>query len=101
MAELDIGFIPHNDLHPDDLDLTEQHKNLIQNNKFSDAAALLDNSNYRKGFRASLFNALEAKILELQVFLLNKYAAEPDELYSVKEPSEDEMAGKTYWVKPY
>lgn len=101
MNEKEIRFTPHNDLHPNDLELVEQHKKLIKNNKFSDAVSVLDSNNYQKGFRASLFNEIENKVRQIQIYLLNKYIAEPDELYSLEEPSEDEMSGKTYWIQPY
>ncbi|MBO5093803.1 MAG: hypothetical protein J6C33_05535 [Lachnospiraceae bacterium] len=101
MVKLNIGFTPHNDLHADDINLVEQHKNLINNNKFSDATTLLDNNNYQKGFRASLLNSIEVKLKQIQLYLLNKYAADPDEYYSLEEPTDEEMKGKTYWIRPY
>lgn len=99
MADLEIGFTPHNDLHPDDISLVKEHENLIKENKFSDATALLDNADYQKGFRASLFNSMEQKIRSIQEYLLNKVIAEPDEYYSYSEPTEEQMKNKTYWVQ--
>lgn len=96
-----VNFVPHNDMHPDDIDLVEQHKNLIESKNLSGATTLLDDNDYQKGFRASLFDSIEKKLQQIQIYLLNKYVAEPDEFYSIEEPSEELMEGKTYWIQPY
>lgn len=101
MNKTDLLFVPHNDLHPDDINIVEQHQNLINNEQFSDATALLDNNDYQKGFRASLFDSIEKKIQQIQIYLLNKYVAEPDEFYSIEEPTEEQMENKTYWIQVY
>lgn len=99
----DINFVPHNDMHPDDIDLVEQHKNLIESKSLSGATALLDENDYQKGFRASLFDSIEKKLQQIQIYLLNKYVAESDEFYSIEEPSAEFMEENNYkyWIQPY
>lgn len=99
MTQKDISFVPHSDMDIDDVNTVEQHKNLIIQNRFSEAITLLDNSGHKKGFRAAIFNAIQNKLREIQIFLLNK-TAEPNEYYSLTEPSEEEMQGKTFWIQP-
>lgn len=101
MSDIDFGFVPHSDTSPDELSILEEHKNLIKQNNYSDAATLLDNNDFKKGFRASLFNVIEKKIQDIEIYLLNKIVAEPDELYSITEPSTEEMKDKVYWIKPF
>lgn len=96
----DIIFEPHNDAGADDLTLVTQHKNLISKSSFGDATTLLDSNNYSKGFRASLFNSIQNQIRRLQIYLLNQYAAESNELYSFTEPTEAQMDGKDFWIQP-
>lgn len=96
----DLRFIPHSDMGINDADIVNQHSILIKNKKFDDASSLLD-SNYKKGFVASLFNHIQNKIREIQLYLMNKVIAEPDEIYSDSEPTEEEMEGKKFWIKPY
>lgn len=99
MNQKDISFIPHSDMDIHDMTTVEQHKNLISQNRFSEASSLLDNAGYSKGFRATIFNAIQNKLRQIQIYLLNK-SAEPDEYYSSAEPSEEEMKGKTFWLQP-
>lgn len=99
MKQKDISFVPHSDMDIHDVNTVEQHKNLIARNRFSEAASLLDNANHKKGFRATIFNTLQNKLREIQIYLLNKTAA-PNEYYSLTEPTEEEMEGKTFWLQP-
>lgn len=99
MTEKDIYFSPHNDMEIQDVPTYEEHENLISENKFSDATTLLNNG-YDKGFRASLFNSIQNKIRIIQLYILNK-TAEPDEFYSINEPSASQMGGKQFWIKPF
>lgn len=96
----DIVFAPHNDTGADDIDVLQEHQNLINNNQYSDATNYLDTKNYQKGFRASLFNSIEEKIGKIQVYLLNKID-DPECYYSITEPSKEEMADKKWWMQPY
>ena len=81
------------DVH--DVNTVEQHKNLIARNRFSEAASLLDNTSRQKGFRAAIFNTLQNKLREIQLYLLNKTAA-PNEYDSFTEPTDEEMEGRTF-----
>jgi len=99
MNRKDISFVPHSDMETHEVSTVKQHKNLILQNRFQEAVSLLDNSGHKKGFRAAIFNAIQNKLREIQIFLLNK-TAEPNEYYSLTEPSEEEMQGKTFWIQP-
>ena len=101
MKEKDIIFEPHNDMSADDIEIVTQHNNLIKSGNYSDATTLLNNNNYQKGFRASLFNSIQNKIRTLQEYLLNELVANEDEFYSYDEPTAEQMDGKTFWIKPY
>lgn len=94
-------FTPHNDMGAEDTDIVTQHKNLIDSGNYSDATTLLNNNDYQKGFRASLFNSIQNKIRTLQEYLLNELVADEDEFYSYDEPTAEQMDGKTFWIKPY
>lgn len=97
----DIVFEPHNDMEIDDLNTSIQHDNLIKQYKFDDATALLNNANYEKGFKASLFNSIQNKIRTVQEYVLNEFVAEEDEYFSYEEPSEELMENKTWWIQLY
>lgn len=75
MTKKDIAFTPHSDMDIHDM-----------------AAA-------KKGFCAAIFNTIQNKLREIQLYLLNK-TAEPDAYYSFTEPTEEEMQGKTFWLQP-
>ncbi len=72
MTEQTLSFVPHSDLNPDGTPT---------------------------GFKASLCNAIQNKLREIQIRLLNKSAA-PDEYYSLQEPTEEEMQEKLFWIQP-
>ncbi len=99
----DIVFEPHNDMGIDDSDIVTQHKKIIDQNKFDDAYALLNNNNYKKGFRASLFNSIQNKLRMLEVYLLNEFVAGSKEFYSLEEPDTAFMEenGYDFWLQPY
>ena len=99
MKQKDISFVPHSDMDIHDVNTVEQHKNLIEQNRFSEASLLLDNIGRKKGFRAAIFNTIQNKLREIQLYLLNKTAA-PNEYYSFTEPTDEEMEGKTFWLQP-
>lgn len=100
MVEQDFNFIPFSDAAISDLELIGQHKELIKSHSYTDATDLLDNANYTKGFRASVFNNMRNKMQKIATYLLSK-TIEPDDLYSTEMPSEDQMANKQYWVQPF
>lgn len=99
----DIVFEPHNDMSAEDIEIVTQHKNLIDSGNYSDATTLLDDNNYQKGFRASLFNSIQNKIRTLQEYLLNEFVADEDSYYSYDEPDAEFMEenGYKFWIKPY
>lgn len=99
MNKKDISFVPHSDMDTHDIATVEQHQNVISQNRFQEAVSLLDNAGHKKGFRAAIFNTIQNKLREIQIFLLNK-TAEPNEYYSFTEPAEEEMRGKTFWIQP-
>ena len=97
----DIVFSPHNDMGAEDTDIVTQHKNLIDSGNYSDATTLLNDNDYQKGFRASLFNSIQNKIRSVQEYLLNEFVADDDEYYSYTEPTDEQMEGKTWWIQIY
>lgn len=99
MSELTPNFIPYSDVEISDKESIKSHSNYVDNGYYEEAITLADSELSGKGFRASFFNAIENKIKEFQVYLLNKTAA-PDEYYSITEPTEEEMKNKLFWLKP-
>ena len=99
MSELTHNFTPYSDVEISDKESIETHNNYVDNGYYEEAITLADSALSGKGFRASFFNAIENKIKEFQIYLLNKTAL-PDEYYSLTEPTEEEMNGKLFWLKP-
>ena len=99
MSELTPNFTPYSDVEISDKESIESHNNYVQDGYYEEAITLADSELSGKGFRASFFNAIENKIKEFQIYLLNKTAL-PDEYYSLTEPTEEEMNGKLFWIKP-
>ena len=99
----DMIFTPHNDMGAEDTDIVTQHKNLIDSGNYSDATTLLNNNNYQKGFRASLFNSIQNRLRSVQEYLLNQFVADDDEYYSYEEPTAEFMEENNYiwWIQPY
>ena len=99
----ELSFVPHSDVGANEIDIVNQHKNLISEGKFSDATALLDNENFEKGIRASLLNSIQNKVRKLQLYLLNEFVAEEDEYFSDTEPDTAFMEenGYTHWIQPW
>ena len=97
MTEDDLKFTPHSDMSVDDIEIVNEHSNLISNNQFDDATALLNNSNYSKGFRASIFNGIQNKIRAVQEYLKEKEVVEKDEVISSTEPT----SGEQFWLQDY
>ncbi len=103
MADLTPNYTPCSDTTISDEEIVSLHDTYIKQSKYEEAKTLIDNntSMNNKGFRASLFNLIEKKIQELQIYLLNKVSA-PDEYYSLTEPDADFMKNNNYkfWIKP-
>ena len=94
----DIKFRPHSDMNIDGQEIVNQHQKLINNNRFSDATALLNNNNYQNGFRASLFNTMQYKVHLIQEHLLTKAKDDSDEVISSTEPVNSDMQ---FWLADY
>lgn len=103
MDDLTPDFIPYSDVCVSDLQALDEHRSLIDQYQYTEATDFVQNdaSLERKGFRSSFFNAIEHKIQELQIYLLNKNA-EPEDYYSLEEPAPALMneSGKQFWIKP-
>lgn len=99
----DIVFEPHSDMSAYDIDLVRQHDELIKQDSYDNATALLNNSNYNKGFRASLLNSFQNKLRKFEEFLLNEFVADDDTYYSYDEPTIEFMEENNYtwWIQPY
>ena len=98
MTAEDLRFIPHSDMSVDGKEIVNQHQNLINTNKFSDATTLLNSNNYNKGFRASLFNNMQDKVRMIQEYLLTKEEEIPEEIISSMEPVNSEAQ---FWLADY
>lgn len=101
MEEKDFSFVPVSDMALSDIDIVEQHKQLLKNNNYSEATTLLNNNNYSKGMRASIFNEIINRIQTIGLYLLNS-VTDPEDYYSLEEPSSDFMKnnGYKFWIKP-
>lgn len=99
----ELTFAPHSDVGANEIDIVNQHKNLINSGNYSDATALLNNENFEKGVRASLLNSIQNKIRKLQLYLLNEFVAEKDEYFALEEPDITFMEenGYTHWIQPW
>ncbi len=82
-----------------DKDRLQAYNSYMHSSNYSTAVDYLNDYNIKKGIRASVFNAIKLKIVELELFLLNLNAS-PFEYYSLTEPTAEEMEGKLYWIKP-
>lgn len=100
LERIDILFSPHNDMDVKDIDTVNSHHKMIKQGKYSEAVSILDENEYNSGFRSSLFNTIQNKIRKLQLYLMNKVVAKPEELFSDTEPTDDQMEGKLFWIKP-
>lgn len=93
----DLKFTPHSDMSVDDIEIVNEHSNLISNNQFDDATALLNDNNYSKGIRASIFNGIQNKIRIVQEHLKEKEVAEKNEVISTTEPT----GNVPFWLQDY
>lgn len=92
--------IPISDLGLEDQDVLHKYNAAIRSHSYSSAVSILDDNQCNKGIRASIFNEIKTRLLELEVFFLN-LTADEDTLYALSEPDDAAMAGKKFWVKPY
>lgn len=103
MNQDDLNFTPHSDAGAKEIETIIEHKNLIENNQYSDATALLNNKDYKLGVRASLLNSIQNKIRKVELYFLNEFVAEKDEYFSIEEPDINFMKenGYSHWIKPW
>lgn len=88
MTELyitDFIFEPLSDVGANDIDIINEHTNLINNNQFSAATELTD-----KGFSAVLFNSLLERVFNLRTYV-DSMATKEQIHYSYNEPNVAEM----------
>lgn len=99
----ELSFVPHSDTGANDLEIINQHNNLINNKNYDEAVALLDDNQFEKGIRVFLFKKIEQKLRRLQLYLLNELSTNPYVYYSDEEPTLEFMDenGYTIWRKPY
>lgn len=90
----------HNDVSITDLPTYEQHTNLIKENRYNEAAALLSSYDISLGATASVLNIWEQKVIALEKLLLPVSFFDPY-FYKDTEPAENEMEGKTIWQQEY
>ena len=90
---------PLNDLDIEDASLLTNYKAKMGLSKYGEAVQILNEVEFEKGIRASTLNAIKKSILELEVFILN-LTADKDTLYSVEQPTLEQMQDKIYWIQP-
>lgn len=100
MIKQDFSFVPVSDVALSDLEILNQHKNLVDSKNYDEATALLNNSGYEKGLRASFINGIVNKVQRIGLYLLN-LIADPEEYYSIEQPDPQWMKenGKLYWIE--
>lgn len=96
---LDTSREPISELGLDDLQTLSNYNSEINNAKYSNAVKVLDDAQCKKGFRAAIFNKIKEDIINLEIFLLN-LTADENTIYSLTEPTEEQMQGKLYWIQP-
>jgi hypothetical protein len=103
MSSLNINFELHNDISISNEETIASHTSYINKDQYIEAKSVVDSDAGMngKGFRASIFNIINRKIQELQIYLLNK-KAEPYEYYSLTEPDKAWMEenGYKFWIQP-
>lgn len=98
MEYTDIIFEPLSDTGVNELDLINEHNELLKNNKMSEASNLISGTD--KGFKASLFDYIQERLRALEVFILNSFVAEDGEYYSYNEPNTEEMPeGAVFFIQ--
>lgn len=101
MTNTELSFVPHSDMGLHDAAIVLAHKDMIDSNHLTEATALLEQENYQKGYRASLFCSMEQKLQMIQLHLLNKGFKEAEEYISDTEPVPEEIGNRIFWISPY
>lgn len=99
MSEEYLNRTPISDIDIDDLSLVETYKGKINENNFTDAVKILDAVSFEKGIRADVVDKIRTSILSLEAVILN-LTANDDTYYSVDMPTDEQMNGKKFWVRP-
>mgnify|MGYP004629731377 FL=1 len=99
MSEEYLNRTPISDIDTDDLSLVETYKGKINENNFTDAVKILDAVSFEKGIRADVVDKIRTSILSLEAVILN-LTADDDTYYSVDMPTDEQMNGKKFWVRP-
>mgnify|MGYP007089864220 FL=1 len=99
MSEEYLNRTPISDIDIDDLSLVETYKGKINENNFTDAVKILDGVSFEKGIRAGVVDKIRTSILALETAILN-LTADDDIYYSVDMPTDEQMNGKKFWVRP-
>lgn len=99
MSEEYLNRTPISDIDTDDLSLVETYKGKINENNFTDAVKILNGVSFEKGIRADVVDKIRTSILSLEAVILN-LTADDDTYYSVDMPTDEQMNGKKFWVRP-
>lgn len=99
MSEEYLNRTPISDIDIDDLSLVETYKGKINENNFTDAVKILNGVSFEKGIRADVVDKIRTSILSLEAVILN-LTADDDTYYSVDMPTDEQMNGKKFWVRP-
>ena len=99
MSEEYLNRTPISDIDIDDLSLVETYKGKINENNLTDAVKILNGVSFEKGIRADVVDKIRTSILSLEAVILN-LTADDDTYYSVDMPTDEQMNGKKFWVRP-
>lgn len=100
MTKQDFSFVPVSDVSLPDMDIINNHKNLMKNGNYNEAVTLLNDLGYEKGVRASFVNEIIKRIQNIGLYLLN-LTADQEDYYSIERPDPEWMRenGKLFWIE--
>lgn len=100
MGDLNTNRLPINDIQITDENILAEYNNKMNNSNYSSAVAKLNEKHFENGgIRASIFNVLKKSIIDLEIFILN-LTADQDTLYSLNEPTNQQMGDRIFWIQP-